>query len=68
MNCKFSRKVDGKLETIPPENIADTAFTETCVFSIVDFFIGTVKTIRLVPKEFLVKEIESKLSYFDDDE
>ena len=62
MNCKFTRKVDGKLETTPPENIADTAFTGTCIFSIVDFFIAAVKTIRLVPKEFLIKEIESELS------
>ena len=68
MNYKFRRKVDGKLEVIPSVNTADTAFTGLCVFKIVDFFIGAVKTLRLVPKEFVFKEIESEMSYFDDDD
>ena len=68
MNCKFWRRADGKLETILTENMTGTKFTETCVFKIVDFFIEAVKTNRIVAREFLVYEIESEMSYFEDED
>ena len=57
-----------KLEVISSVNMADTAFTAFCVLKTVDFFNGTVKTLRLVCQEFHVKDIESEMSYFDDDD
>ena len=65
MNCKFSRKVDEKIERIPPETMAETSFTGTCILKIADFFSGAVKTVRLIPEEFLVVKIESEMTYFD---
>ena len=47
-----------KLETIQPEDMAETQFTGICVVEIMGYFVKAVKTLRLVPIEFLVKEIE----------
>ena len=68
MSCKFRRRVDHKFESIPPEEMADVQFNGICVFEIVDFFVGTVKTLRLVPIEFLVREVKDDMSHFDDDD
>ena len=65
MNCKFSKRVDGKIERIPPETFAETNFTGIYVLKIADFLSGAVKTIRLIPQEFLVKKIEAEMTYFD---
>ena len=67
MNCKFTKRVDGRLENISPKDMAETKFTGICVLKLSDFFVGSFKTIITIPKEFLVKEIENDMSYFDDD-
>ena len=65
MNCKFARRVDGKLEIILSEMI-NNFFDGICVLEIVDFFAGPAKTLRLVPQEFLVEETDRGMFYFDD--
>ena len=68
MTCKFTKKVDGRLKNIPPKDMAETKFTGICVFKLSYFFIGSLKTVRVIHKELLIKEIENDMSYFDDDE
>ena len=53
-------------EPIPSQEIAYTSLTGTCIFEIMDFFIGSVKTLRLIPKEFLIEGIEEEMSHFND--
>ena len=64
MNCKFRKQVNGKLETVPPEDMAERKFTGKCVFKIVDLYVGSFKTVRMVPREFLVHEVESEMIFF----
>ena len=49
MNCKFKRdvEVNGMVsgESIHPEKMAETSFTGIYVFELVNFFVGSVKTI-----------------------
>ena len=60
VNCKFRKRVDGTLESISPRDMIETMFTGTCVFKVSDFFIGSLKTIRMIPKEFLVRKLKTK--------
>ena len=68
MGCKFSRRVGRILENVDPDSMTNSKVSAQCVLKISDFFIGSVKTVRIVPQEFLLKEIERpETSFFMDD-
>ena len=68
MNCKFSTGENGVIVPIDSKVLEDSRFYGAYIFTISDFFDRQIKTIRLYPKEFLVKEFEDKMSYFDEDD
>ena len=66
MNCTFRSEVNGAMEKMNPSVLEDTNFYGACVFKVADFFDGSIKSVRLYPKEFLVAKVEDDYSFFED--
>ena len=66
VKCRIS--LGSSRNVIGVEELVDENFKESCIIKTYQVYIGSVRSIRFSVEEILVREIESRRSYFEDED